>query len=313
MKRKYLVKSPSAQCMFIVLAFAPFVTPVEAQTPPVDYSSLRVGDGTGSTTADGTFAAEGQYSTSMMLPAEYQTTGSRMLWYPRKSAFRAGYGDSTTWDEATMGAYSVAMGHYSLADGNGSTAIGSNFNIAFGEGATAIGDGNTADGWGATALGIQNYASGEGSLAMGRMNQSWSEYGSIAMGNYNYAYGNAATAMGEANSASSYAQTVIGSYGGSITGNPWEWSPNDPVFQIGNGHQEVYETSVQVDLNGDGQVDQTYQDYLPFTNSNALTVYKNGDMELQRNLILGGTITSSGSPVLDVCIRTLHSHQRRFS
>jgi hypothetical protein len=207
-----------------------------------------------------------------------------MLWYPRKSAFRAGYGTATTWSEATMGHYSTAMGYENQASGYGSTAIGYYMNIASGTGSTAMGFMNTASGDGATALGYyMNIASGIGSTAMGYNNT---------------ASGFASTALGVATTASSFGETVIGSYNALTSGNLLSWSPNDPVFQIGNGHSGIYETSAQADLNGNGIVDQDWLEYLPQTYSNALTVYKNGNMEVQGNLSVGGTITSAGSSIL---------------
>ena len=37
--------------------------------------------------------------------------GSRMMWVPTKSAFRAGYVDGTQWDDASIGYYSTAFGY----------------------------------------------------------------------------------------------------------------------------------------------------------------------------------------------------------
>lgn len=144
MKNKLATKSLLNSCLLATLASSPFIHTGLAQTP---FPSVRVGDGTGSATSgDGTFVAEGQHEISPLLSPIYQTTGSRMLWYPRKSAFRAGYGTATTWSEATMGHYSTAMGYENQASGYGSTAIGYYMNIASGTGSTAMGFMNTASG-----------------------------------------------------------------------------------------------------------------------------------------------------------------------
>src|SRR2546428_8489714 len=37
-------------------------------------------------------------------------TGTRMMWYPGKAAFRAGYVGGTEWEDANVGIYSTAMG-----------------------------------------------------------------------------------------------------------------------------------------------------------------------------------------------------------
>ena len=261
----------------------PWLASAQAQSPGA-FSTLNVGDGTGSTTGDGTFVAEGQYEVSPLLHAYYQTAGSRMLWYPRKAAFRAGYGSASTWNEATTGAYSTAMGIENTASGYGSTAMGYYNNTASGDGSTAMGSGNTATGYGSTAMGYYNTASGDGSTAMGYYNNTASGAGSVAMGLYS--------------TASSFGEVAVGAYNAPISGNAWSWSPGDPAFQVGNGHWGVYESETQTDLNGDGEIDQNWQVYLPETYSTALTVYKSGDMTLQGNLTLGGTITSAGSPVI---------------
>lgn len=279
------MKNKLALCFFAAFASLSLISSVSAQSlGPGAFSTLNVGDGTGSTTGNGTFVAEGKFNVSPILGSAYQTTGSRMLWYARKSAFRAGYGDTLAWSEATMGPYSVAMGYLNKASGYGSTALGYYGNIASGYGSTAMGYyQNTASGNYSTAMGYFNIASGDGSTAMGYNNT---------------ASGFASMAMGVSTTASTFGETVIGSYNASIAGSQLAWNLNDPVFQIGNGHWALYETDYQIDLNGNGVIDQDYTEYLPETRSNALTVYKNGNMNLMGSLTLGGAITSAGSPVL---------------
>ena len=253
MKSKYSASSPFTQCIFIALASVPFAGVVNAQSPGV-FSKLNVGDSTGTATGDGTFVAEGTPGISPPLAAAYQTSGTRMLWYPGIAAFRVGYGNASTWNEATMGWFSTAMGYS-----------------------------NTAQGWFSSAMGYNNWAQGHSSTAMGQNNS--------AQGSYS-------TAMGISNLSTSCAETVIGSYNAPLGGTQNYWVESDPIFQIGNGHETLYETETGIDYNGDGVIDQNHQVSLPAINSNALTVFKNGNMELQGNLTLGGTITSGGSQVL---------------
>ncbi|HMK25704.1 MAG TPA: tail fiber protein [Chitinophagaceae bacterium] len=79
--------------------------------------------------------------------------GTRMLWYPNKAAFRAGYVNGTQWDDATIGSYSFASGYNTTASGGFSTAIGFNAtasvsqSIAIGYFATASGSASTAMGY----------------------------------------------------------------------------------------------------------------------------------------------------------------------
>ena len=50
--------------------------------------------------------------------------GTRMMWYPKKAAFRAGSISGTQWDDANIGYYSTAMGYNTTASGYSSTAMG---------------------------------------------------------------------------------------------------------------------------------------------------------------------------------------------
>lgn len=298
MKTKPASISLFRSCLLATLASLPWITTANAQSPGA-FSKLNVGNGTGAATGDGTFVAEGKYNISPLLSSTYQTAGSRMLWYPRKSAFRVGYADAVTWKEATMGAYSVAMGYQNKASGYAATAIGFG-NTASGYSAAAMGYYNTASGFSAAAMGYNNTASGEGATAMGYYSNIASGVGSTAMGYGNIASGAGSTAMGVSTTASFMGETVIGfcNEPSSESVDPWRWNPNDPVFQIGNGHWWIFESEAQFDFNGDGVIDQNWEEYIPEMHSNALTVYKNGNMELQGNLTLGGAITSAGSPVL---------------
>jgi hypothetical protein len=78
--------------------------------------------------------------------------GTRMMWYPRKAAFRAGYINGTQWDAANIGNYSVAIGENVRASGDNG--------VAFGKGSTAAGSSTFA-------AGEDNTASGAASVALG--------------------------------------------------------------------------------------------------------------------------------------------------
>jgi len=51
--------------------------------------------------------------------------GTRMMWYAKKAAFRAGRAVGNDWDDANIGSYSMAMGYSAIAGGNNSVALGS--------------------------------------------------------------------------------------------------------------------------------------------------------------------------------------------
>lgn len=229
-----------------------FTAPLQASTTganPVDFEFR----------ADGTLIAKGYEGVGTLLSTD-EGVGTRMLWYPSKAAFRVGmvpasgasgsWGwameNPTAWDEANIGVSSVAFGRSTMASGTGSMAWG-NFSNAVGYLSTAMGDG-------AIAGGGLSLAQGEFTVAGG--------YVSVAMGSFAYASGVASVAMGVGTVADAYACTAIGrsNVGG---GDPNTWVPTDPLFEIGNG----------------GEFDQN--NWTRSTTSNALTVYKNGNVEIQ--------------------------------
>ncbi len=115
--------------------------------------------------------------------------GTRLMWYPKKFAFRAGEVTGTQWDDANIGYGSVAMGYNSSAStqfstamgqaatssGNTSTALGFNTRAtaAF---ATAIGDNTWASSQDSTAMGDHTTASATGAVAMGSYLNNWYSY-----------------------------------------------------------------------------------------------------------------------------------------
>lgn len=84
------------------------------------------------------------------IPAEGE--GTRMMWYPYKSAFRAGHVSNTQWDNVNIGDYSFATGDNTMASGEGSTAMGV-FTTASGDYSTAMGSYVSASGTGSFIIG----------------------------------------------------------------------------------------------------------------------------------------------------------------
>ncbi|HYW07137.1 MAG TPA: tail fiber domain-containing protein [Longimicrobium sp.] len=78
--------------------------------------------------------------------------GTRMLWYPQKAAFRAGYINGTQWDDANIGYFSVAIGESVRASGDHGIAFGLR-STAAGSSTFAAGEDNTASGAASVALG----------------------------------------------------------------------------------------------------------------------------------------------------------------
>lgn len=50
--------------------------------------------------------------------------GTRLMWYPNKSAFRAGTVNGAQWDDSAVGSYSLATGLDTVASGDASSALG---------------------------------------------------------------------------------------------------------------------------------------------------------------------------------------------
>ena len=78
--------------------------------------------------------------------------GTRMMWYPKKAAFREGNVNGSQWNDANIGDYSFASGYSTTASGYSSIAIGY-YTTASGNNSTAMGGGTTASGDFSTAMG----------------------------------------------------------------------------------------------------------------------------------------------------------------
>ncbi|HEX8432595.1 MAG TPA: hypothetical protein VF625_14995, partial [Longimicrobium sp.] len=79
-------------------------------------------------------------------------SGTRMMWYPQKAAFRAGRIEGTQWDDANIGNFSVAIGENVRASGNHGVAFGLRTTAAQ-VSSFAVGEDNTASGAASVALG----------------------------------------------------------------------------------------------------------------------------------------------------------------
>ena len=252
-------------------------------TPGVDLTSDQSVDGkktfisTDGLVATGTFGS----GTASSLGA-----GARMMWYPKKSAFRAGSAGGDEWNDANIGDNSTAMGNMTNAGGEYSTAMGA-WTIASAYGATAMGTEGTASGENSTAMGYGTEASGPGSTAMGdnttasgnistAMGDNTNASGEVstAMGKNSTASGEGSTAMGLRTTAKSYFETAIGSNNTDYTPvSTTSINAIDRLFVIGNG-----------DPNG--------------ASSDALVMLKNG------NTTFSGTVTATVvAPTSDVRLK----------
>lgn len=220
------------------------------------YNSGNVGIGTsnpaallhaqGTGTGQGNILFEGTFKYGLGAPPA-SGAGTRMMWYPDKAAFRAGYVDDAQWDAANIGDYSTAMGVYPIASGVAAVSLGMSTN-ATGSASTAFGMGTTASGGEATAMGYITTASGGLSTAMGYKTKASGDQGSTAMGFETTASGNSSTAMGCHTTAASFCETVIGQYNTTYTPiSTTEWNANDRLFVIGYNY---YTNAMTVLKNG---------------------------------------------------------------
>ena len=237
------------------------------------------------TTAFGAYTtASGNYSTAFGLFAGASGQSSTAFGCATSAtgAVSTAFGYSTQ----ALGPESTAWGYCTQATGGESTAFGlwtvatGVLSTGFGFDPSAIGNYSTAFGYGAQAIGDTSTAFGGGTHATGTC--------STAFGASTVAFGNNSTASGIWNAAGALDSFVIGAYnrGG---GDPVNWVPADPIFEIGNGTPAT------------GQ-------------SDALVVFKNGNTAITGTLALCsplqpysssivmdptlGQITINGIPVL---------------
>lgn len=220
--------------------------------------------------ADGGFYLGGTYG-SGSIPIE--GSGTRLMWYPGKSAFRAGGALATEWDDSTIGRYSAAIGWNAKASGSNSIALGSGIK-ASGDYSVALGSNTTANGVTSIAMGLGATASSFYTTAMGFYTTASGE-SSTAIGNSTMASGYFSTAMGYHTTAQAYNSLVLGMWN-IISGSQYGWFPTDPALVVGNGTGTA-------------------------TRSNALTLFKNG------NMTIAGTLTESSDKRLKENITPLNN------
>ncbi|MFL5539067.1 MAG: tail fiber domain-containing protein [Longimicrobiaceae bacterium] len=127
--------------------------PAAAQTPDSAFAVSKSGVGLFRVNVDAGALFGGTYdgdASGTGIPVE--GAGTRMMWYPRKAAFRAGGISGTQWDAANIGDYSVAIGQDVRASASNATAFGLRSTAAQ-QSSFAVGEDNTASGAASVALG----------------------------------------------------------------------------------------------------------------------------------------------------------------
>lgn len=134
--------------------------------------------------------------------------GTRLLWYPKKSAFRVGTVASTEWNDVNIGPHSISMGMNTIASGERSVSFGRG-SVASGTNSTAMGSNTEATGDYSVAMGSVTKATADASTSMGYLTEANGD-ASTAMGNETTASGSAATALGNQTTASGDASFASG-------------------------------------------------------------------------------------------------------
>jgi len=241
-----------------------------------------------STTALGyTTEASGNYSTAFgrnsTASGEYSTAfGNNST---ATGEYSTAFGDNTT----TSGEYSTSFGRNSRALGDYSTSFGYNtvasgtYSTAFGRNSTASGNDTTTFGYGTEATGVRSTSFGSSTEASGAYSTSF--------GSATEASGNYSTVFGRNTEAPSYAETTVGLYSTIYTPSSLTtFNNNDRLFSIGNGTSS--------------------------SRSNALTIYKNGLMNIndEYNMPLtdginGQVLTTDGSGQINFTTLSLTNTQ----
>lgn len=166
----------------------------------IPFASFQV-NGDDGLLASGTFGS----GTSATLGA-----GTRMHWYPKKAAFRAGYVSGTQWDDVNIGNYSFSAGNCNTASGAYSTAMGQ-FALASGANSVAMGYGCNSTKTSSISMGSSCTASGEYAVALGR-GMIATDSAAVGIGYHSNATGKFSLAFGAYTTASGNYSTSMGWY-----------------------------------------------------------------------------------------------------
>lgn len=162
---------------------------------------------------------------------------SRLFFDKGKSAFRVGYNNSTSWDNANLGSYSVAIGFNNTATGSHAVALGRE-TIANAPYAVSLGRSNNVTGSNGTSFGYLNEVSANYATAIGRVNIASGEYSFVggvdndATGLNSFAFGNRSFSTGEYSFALGRLNTASGNYSAAIGFT--NVASNEGAFAIGS-------------------------------------------------------------------------------
>lgn len=260
--------------------------------------------------------------------------GTRMMWLPRKSAFRVGTlrssstnpdDETTYWDNDSIGLYSFAAGINPLASGLNSIALGSGQasgsnslaiggnSWARGPSSVSIGSFSSSFGFCSIAMGFRSWAEGDYSLAVGEFSRAVGE-SAISLGRDNESLGNASFSTGAFNRASGRSSTAMGTGNLAIGHNSTTLGQATEAHgeaSLSSGYRTYAKSYASVVL---GQYNEKFlasndsiwvsSDPLLIlgngtteaSRSNAIVVYKNGNADINGYTQLGKS--SEGAPAI---------------
>lgn len=173
--------------------------------------------------------------------------GTKLVWYTKKAAFRAGSVDSTQWINANIGDFSVAFGQDNVASAFYSLALGGSDNVVSGAHSTALGNLNTISGVHSFAFGENNTVNSDYSFVGGRfMNLSATADGS-------FLWGHATSAI----TAINYSATFI-IYSGRMRINSGRKNYPNPIVGGPQGNLEIaadLDDLLTIPVEGDNSAD----------------------------------------------------------
>lgn len=193
-------------------------------------AQVRVGIGTSQATAalhvannsiDGNVLFQGSFNDQFPGATPANGTGTRMLWYPAKAAFRAGRVSADQWDAQQIGSYSMAMGLDALALGKNSFSVGEETEAAA-DHSVAMGLWSVASGYASIAMGVLAEASGYRAVALGTETKAMGDF-SLALGFKGMASGTMATAMGNETQATGNTTMAWGAFTKAVGDRSTSW------------------------------------------------------------------------------------------
>jgi hypothetical protein len=194
-------------------------------------TDFRLNIDVGAGTPDGGIMAVGTLGQGVDL--NIAGTGTRMFWYPKKAAFRAGYVGTDEWDNANIGDNSVAFGE-NKASGTSSAAFNSG-NTASGQQSVAFGGSNISSGSNSAVFGLLSTSSGNSSVSFGRNND--------VSGDFSASFGEEMTVSGDYsfgfNMDQSIPQTISGNKIFSILGGNVGIGTTSPVAPLTVGDSSI--------------------------------------------------------------------------